>query len=91
MHLQRGRRTKLDREITALNLARTARNRTITAADRKARWRLTAQRRELVRWDDHKVQSVDPTGAPWNAVSAFANCGRAVAHGPGGQLWAKVV
>src|SRR5258708_29271759 len=25
-------------------------------------------------------QSVDPTDAPWNAVSAFANCGRAVAH-----------
>ena len=24
-----------------------------------------------------------PTDAPWNAVSAFANCGRAVAHVPG--------
>jgi hypothetical protein len=27
-----------------------------------------------------KVQSVEPTDAPRNAVSAFANCGRAVAH-----------
>ena len=33
-----------------------------------------------------KVQSVEPTDAPWNAVSAFANCGRAVAHVRGSCL-----
>jgi len=27
-----------------------------------------------------KVQSVDQRMRPWKAVSAFANCGRAVAH-----------
>jgi len=40
----------------------------------------------------NKVQSVD---APWNAVSAFANCGRAVAHvrgsyGPSSEVEGEV-
>jgi hypothetical protein len=30
--------------------------------------------------NESKIQSVDLTDAPWNAVLAFANCGRAVAH-----------
>ena len=27
-----------------------------------------------------RLITAGPTDAPWNAVSAFANCGRAVAH-----------
>jgi hypothetical protein len=39
MHLQRGRQTKIERELIEQLLPLTARHRTITPADRKARWR----------------------------------------------------
>ena len=33
-----------------------------------------------------RLITAGPTDAPWNAVSAFANCGRAVAHVQGSYV-----
>ena len=36
-----------------------------------------------------RLITAGPTDAPWNAVSAFANCGRAVAHVRGSYVRQK--
>ena len=37
-----------------------------------------------------RLITAGPTDAPWNAVSAFANCGRAVAHVRGSYVRQKL-
>jgi hypothetical protein len=67
--LQRGRRTKLDREITALNPVRTARHRTITLADRKARWRELYEAAVEINFEQCVGQKPGTTEAHWIELS----------------------